>query len=97
MLLVLLFLRKVKVPKNGFAKKIASRSAFIHLSEPFISFVILAYGFGLPDAFLAGDAVFYLYQAVRTVVLLMGVPLAFMAWKKLVQKRVPVQAAVLPK
>ncbi len=96
-LLVLLFLRKVKVPKNGFAKKIASKSAFIYLSEPFISFLILAYGFGLPDAFLADGPVFYLYQAVRTVALLVGVPLAFMAWKKISQRREAAQEAPVSK
>jgi fucose 4-O-acetylase-like acetyltransferase len=93
-LLTLLFLRKIKVPKNGFALKIATRSSFIYLSEPFISFVILTYIFGQPDSLLfANGAEFYIYQAVRIVVLIVMVPLGFMAWKKIQQKRAPPQVA----
>lgn len=97
-LLALLFLRKISLPRNGFAKQIAFKSTFIYLSEPFISFVILTYGFMEPDGFLfAGGVMFYLYQVVRIVVLLVAVPLGFMAWKKFNQKRMPAQVAALPK
>ena len=83
-LLALLFLRKMKVPKNGFAKKIATRSAFIYLLEPFISYLILTYIFGASDSFfLDGGTEFYAYQAVRVVVLLFGLPLVFIAVEKI--------------
>jgi hypothetical protein len=87
-LLVLLFLRKIKIPKNGFAKQIASRSAFIYLAEPLISFIILTYLFMEPDATLFVNGIaFYAYQIVRVIVLLILVPLGFMAFKKLYQKK----------
>jgi fucose 4-O-acetylase-like acetyltransferase len=91
-LLSLLLLRKMNVPKNGFAKQVASRSAFIYLSEPFISFVILAYAFGIPDDFFADGVMFYVYQIVRVAVLLVLVPLGFIAWKKFKQKRISPQS-----
>jgi hypothetical protein len=91
-LLALLFLRKMKVPKNGFAKQIASRSAFIYLLEPFISYLILTYIFGASDSFfLYGGIEFYAYQAVRVVVLLFGLPLVFIAWKKYHKTGLPAQ------
>jgi hypothetical protein len=98
-LLALLFLRKIKVPKNGFAKQIATRSAFIYLLEPFISYLILTYIFGASDSFfLDGGIEFYAYQAVRVAVLLFGVPLVFIAYRKYQKTKSSVQvaAAVLP-
>jgi hypothetical protein len=98
-LLALLFLRKIKVPKNGFAKQIATRSAFIYLLEPFISYLILTYIFGASDSFiLDGGIEFYAYQAVRVAVLLFGVPLVFIAYRKYHKSKSSVQvaAAVLP-
>ncbi len=81
-LIALLFLRTSMIPKNGFAKQVASRSAYIYLMEPFISFLILTYIFGEGENFFAGGVMFYLYQATRIVVLLVLVPLAFMGWNK---------------
>jgi hypothetical protein len=82
-LLTLLFLRKIRVPKNGFGKKIATKSAFIYLSEPFISFLILTYVFGASDGLVFDGGIgFIVYQTVRVVVLLLGVPFLFMAWEK---------------
>ena len=95
---MLLFLRKIKIPKNGFAKQIASRSAFIYLAEPLISYIILTYMFMKPDTFIfINGTEFYIYNAVRVVVLLVLVPLGFMALKKLYQKRVSPQVAALPR
>jgi hypothetical protein len=84
-LLALLLLRKLRAPKNGFAKQIAKRSAFIYLAEPFISFLILSYIFGKADTFFDSGPEFYLYMVVRVVVLLGLLPLCFMAWKKIKQ------------
>jgi hypothetical protein len=97
-LLTLLFLRKIGVPKNGFAKKVAMKSAFIYLSEPFISFLILTFIFGASDSVVFDGGVgFIAYQAVRVAVLLFGVPLAFMAWNKFRStKAVPAQAGSAP-
>jgi len=80
-LLTLMVLRKIKLPVNGFAKQIADHSAFIYLSEPFISFIILTYVFGQGEAFFASGLTFYLYQGVRIVVLLGVIPLSFIAWQ----------------
>ena len=78
-LLTLMALRKVKIPVNGFAKQIADHSAFIYLSEPFISFVILTYVFGQGESFFASGPLFYLYQATRIIVLLVVMPFALLA------------------
>jgi fucose 4-O-acetylase-like acetyltransferase len=86
-LLCLLFLRKIKVPKNGFAKQIASRSVFIYLFEPFISFIIITYGFMEPDsALFAGGIEFYFYLAVRVIVLLLAVPLVLLHGRSFIKK-----------
>jgi hypothetical protein len=79
--LTLMALRRIKLPVNGFTKQIADHSAFIYLSEPFISFLILTYVFGQGEAFFASGLTFYLYQGVRIVVLLGVIPFAFLAWQ----------------
>jgi hypothetical protein len=86
-LLALLFLKKVKIHENGFIKFVASKSAFIYLSEPFISYVILRVVFGQSEIYFADNLLFYIYQVTRVVVLLVLLPLVFMAGKKLYQKR----------
>jgi fucose 4-O-acetylase-like acetyltransferase len=85
-LLSLLLLRKLHVPKNGYAQKIAKRSAFIYLAEPFISFVILSLVFSMPDTFFASGPLFILYQGVRIVICIILVPLGFMLLKNIKQK-----------
>jgi hypothetical protein len=92
-LLALYALRKVKLPVNGFAKQIADHSAFIYLTEPFISFIILTYVFGQGENFFAGGLAFYLYQATRIVVLLGVIPLAFIAWQY--RPRMPMPALAI--
>jgi hypothetical protein len=92
-LLALYALRTVKLPVNGFAKQIADHSAFIYLSEPFVSFIILTYVFGQGENFFAGGLTFYLYQATRLVVLLGVIPLTFIAWKY--RPRMPMPAFAL--
>ncbi len=92
-LIALVALRKIKLPVNGFAKQIADHSAFIYLSEPFISFLILTYVFGQGENFFAGGLAFYLYQATRIVVLLGVIPLAFVAWKYRPRIATPLLAA----
>jgi fucose 4-O-acetylase-like acetyltransferase len=79
-LLTLLILRKIKIPIHGLGKQMVDRSAFIYLSEPFISFVILNYVFGQMKCFAINDIMFYIYQASRIVILLVIVPLGFMVW-----------------
>jgi hypothetical protein len=91
-LLTLLFLRKIGIPQNGFAKQVARRSAYIYLLEPVISFIILTYVFMKPDNLFFADGIeFYIYQAVRIVVLLVIVPLGFMGFRKIYPKRTPSQ------
>lgn len=89
-LLSLLLLRKLHVPKNGFAQQIAKRSAYIYLAEPLISFAILSLIFNMPDTFFASGPLFYLYQGVRIVMCIILVPLGFMLFRKNIkQKKVP--------
>lgn len=79
-LLTLMILRKIQIPVHGLGKQIVDRSAFIYLSEPFISFVILTYVFGRIESFAVNDIMFYIYQVARIVALLVIVPLGFMLW-----------------
>lgn len=79
-IIALMILRKIKIPVNSFMNQIASHSAFIYLSEPFISFVILTYIFGEGEIILASGIIFYLYQALRIIVLLGVIPLIFIIW-----------------
>ncbi len=86
-LLALLFLRKSKVRQNSFITLIASKSAFIYLAEPFISYAILRLVFGQTEIFFADGTAFYFYQAVRIVVLLVLLPLGLMAGTQLYKKK----------
>jgi hypothetical protein len=93
-LLTLLFLRKTKVKQNSFIKLIASKSAYIYLAEPLISYAILRLVIGQPDIFVANGADFYIYLITRIVVLLVLLPLGFMAGTKLYQKRASAKLTV---
>ncbi len=79
-LLALMFLRKIKMPVNGLAKQIADHSILIYLYEPFVSFLLLTYGFGQGEALFASGIMFYLYQASRIAILLVAIPFGFMLW-----------------
>ncbi len=78
--LALMVLRQIKMPVKGLGKQIADHSALIYLYEPFISFIILNYGFGQGEAFFASGIMFYLYQATRITVLLIIIPAGFLVW-----------------
>ncbi len=78
--LALVVLRKIKMPVRGLGKQIADHSALIYLYEPFISFIILNYGFGQSEAFFASGIMFYFYQATRITVLLVIIPFGFLVW-----------------
>jgi len=78
--LTLMVLRKIKMPVRGLGKQIADHSALIYLYEPFVSFLILNYGFGQGGAFFASGLMFYLYQAARITVLLVIIPFGFVLW-----------------
>jgi hypothetical protein len=78
--LALMVLRQIKMPVKGLGKQIADHSALIYLYEPFISFIILNYGFGQGEAFFASGLMFYLYQATRITVLLIIIPFGFLVW-----------------
>jgi hypothetical protein len=96
-LLSLLLLKKIKIQQSSFIKKIASMSAFIYLTEPFISFLLLTYLFADDAVYFADGTEFYLFQVTRVVVLLVLLPLAFIGGKKLIQKRASAQPTVLPR
>ena len=96
-LLALLFVRKSKVRQNSFITLIASKSAFIYLAEPFISYAILRLVFGQTEIFFADGTAFYVYQVIRIVVLLVLVPLGLMAGTRLYKKRASAQLTALPR
>ena len=76
-LLVLLFLRKIKIPKNRYVELIAETSIFIYLSEPFFSYGLRRYVFGQPIIYFASGADFYLYLIMRGAILFVGLPLVY--------------------
>ncbi len=92
-LLALLFLRKIRIPKNGFVKFVASKSAFIYLGEAFVSFLLVTLLFGVTEIYFAQGALFWTFQAVRVVVLLVLVPLGYKALKTSYQKRKSAKAS----
>ncbi len=79
-ILALIALRRVKMPVHGLAKQISDHSALIYLYEPFVSFLILNYGFGQGQIYFADSLTFYLYQATRIGVLLIAIPCGFLLW-----------------
>jgi hypothetical protein len=76
-LLVLLFLRKIKIPKNRYVELIAETSIFIYLSEPFFSYGLRRYVFGQPIIYFASGADFYLYVIMRGAILFVLLPLVY--------------------
>ena len=76
-LLVLLFLRKIKIPKNRYVELIAETSIFIYLTEPFFSYVLRRYVFGQPEIYFAAGADFYLYVIMRGAILFVLLPLVY--------------------
>lgn len=78
--LALMALRRIKMPVRGIGKQIADHSALIYLYEPFVSFIILNYGFGQPEILCASGLTFFLYQAARIGVLLVIIPFGFLVW-----------------
>jgi fucose 4-O-acetylase-like acetyltransferase len=91
-LLALLFLRKIEINKNRFVRRIARRSAFVYLSEPFISFLILHLMFQVPEIYVSDGLLFIIYQFARVMVLLFLLPLFFIAVSDYLKKRASTQA-----
>lgn len=84
-LLVLLFLRKLRLPRYYFVESIAKTSVLIYLMEPFFSYILCTFVFGQPTVYFAAGAEFYFYQIMRIFVLLVFLPLA----AKGIQKYLP--------
>ncbi len=95
-LLALLFLRKIRIPKNGFVKYVASRSAFIYLSEPFVSFLILSLVFWRTEVYFADGAFFWIYQTVRVAVMLVLLPFMYRAIKTFYKNKTSAKSIVKP-
>jgi fucose 4-O-acetylase-like acetyltransferase len=96
-LLSLLFLRKIRIPKNGFVKRVASKSVFIYLCEPFITLMLVLLFFGRTEIYFAEGTLFWAYQLVRVVVLLILLPLGLIAIKTLYDKKTSAKIAALPR
>jgi len=75
-LLVLLVLRKMKIPRNRFVERIATISILIYFMDPFFSYLISNYVFWQPVIYFAAGEEFYLYIIVRITVLFLILPLA---------------------
>jgi hypothetical protein len=73
--MVLLILRKITIPGNNYVRLIASASIFVYLTEPFFSYLLTTYVFGVPMVNL-GTGTFYVYQTLRIGLLLVLLPVA---------------------
>jgi surface polysaccharide O-acyltransferase-like enzyme len=85
-LLVLLFLRKTRFPRNRFVELIATTSIFIYLLDPFFSFLLGDYIFGQPTIYVADGMAFYLYQTARIFILFVLLPPAIKAIRGYIKK-----------
>jgi surface polysaccharide O-acyltransferase-like enzyme len=85
-LLVLLLLRKMRIPRNRFAELIATTSIFIYLLDPFFAYMLSNYVFGQPKVYFADGATFYLYQVARIIIVLVLLPPAVKAIKNYIKK-----------
>jgi hypothetical protein len=74
-LLVLIFLQKLKIPRNRFVELIAMASIFIYLLDPIFAYMLSNYVFGQPTMYFAAGAEFYLYLIARIFILLVLLPL----------------------
>ena len=95
-LMALLFLKKIKINKNSHVRRIARRSAFVYLSEPFISYLILHLIFQVPAIYVSDGFLFIAYQITRVMVLLFLLPLFFIAVSDYLKKRASTQAPPSP-
>ncbi|MCW4054587.1 MAG: acyltransferase [Candidatus Bathyarchaeota archaeon] len=85
-LLVLLFLRKMRLPRNRFVELIATTSIFIYLLDPFFGFLVSNYVFGQPTVYFADAATFYLYQIARILFAFVLLPPIAKAIRSFVKK-----------
>ena len=85
-LLVLLFLRKMRFPRNRFVELIATTSIFIYLLDPFFGFMVSNYVFGQPTVYFVDGAAFYLYQMARIIIVFVLLPPAVKAIKNYIKK-----------
>lgn len=85
-LLVLLFLRNTRFPRNRFVELIAATSIFIYLLDPFFGFILSDYVFGQPTVYVADGAAFYLYQIARIFILFVLLPPAIKAIRGYIKK-----------
>ena len=76
-LVILLFLRKLRFPSSRYVRVIASASILIYLMEPFVSYLLNSYIFEASVAYLSWQSEFGLYHIARIALLLVILPFAF--------------------
>jgi surface polysaccharide O-acyltransferase-like enzyme len=74
-LMVLIFLQKLKIPRNKFVESIAMASIFIYLLDPIFAYLLSNCVFGQPTIYYVAGTEFYLYLAARIFILLFLLPL----------------------
>ena len=82
-LLVLLILRRMKIPRNRFVEWIATISILIYFMDPFFGYTISNYIFGQPVIYFAAGAEFWFYILVRIAVLFLVLPFAMKVVNKI--------------
>lgn len=85
-LLVLLILRRSRIPRVHLVELIAAASAFIYLIEPLSSYLISNYVFQQSTIYFASGGQFYIYQIMRIGVLLVLLPFMVKAVKNTPRK-----------
>jgi hypothetical protein len=87
-LLVLLLLRKLRVPNKGYVVLIAEISIFIYLTEPLLNYLLKTYLFGQASTSFGVCAYFYLGLILRGAILFGLLPLVI---KKVRAYKIPVR------
>jgi surface polysaccharide O-acyltransferase-like enzyme len=85
-LMVLIFLQKLKISRNRFVEPIAMASIFIYLLDPIFAYMLSNYAFGHPTMYFVVGTEFYLYLTARIFILLFLLPLGLKVIRSYIKK-----------
>jgi hypothetical protein len=85
-LMVLIFLQKLKIPRNKFVESIAMASIFIYLLDPIFAYLLSNCVFGQPTIYYVAGTEFYFYLAARIFILLFLLPLLVKTIRSYIKK-----------
>jgi len=85
-LIILIFLQKLKISRNRFVESIAMASIFIYLLDPIFAYLLSNCVFGQPTMYFVDGIEFYFYLAARIFILLFLLPLVVKAIRRYIKK-----------